>query len=345
MIRINLLSSITIDSSTEWFFLNNKPLIEGMNSYYIKLDNLIKFYQNELGTGCIQIKSHNINGLIFFNKKELSSGVFQDRDSVVEGKSAIPKLLSSSSSGNVTLNLFDVKPEYLYFWSSILDAKYLYSGLSTEFTDLEALILKMQDEKLTGYIDVLIHEKEPSREFIFLNKGNIVGTASSWGSIERLNVLKVKRDILIKKSRNYGGVFNVKKVPDSVNMDISESAKEDYEDTDDSLNIIQQLLYILDVTIKQNKKIKTDFEILLRKKFVEKFEQYPFLDPFLSEFQYSNGKVTFKGKASNAQLLSGVIESINEIASELGMKQKLYNSAASWKKKYSERLAKYGIKL
>ena len=66
--------------------------------------------------------------------------------------------------------------------------------------------------------------------------------------------------------------------------------------------------------IKHNKKIKTEFGTLLKKKFFEKTDEFGFLDPFTNEFNYAARTVTFSGEAKEHELATGVIQSIRELA-------------------------------
>lgn len=62
----------------------------------------------------------------------------------------------------------------------------------------------------------------------------------------------------------------------------------------------------METVIKANKRIKGDFETLLNKKFVDKVDQYDFLDPFAAEFRYVNGEVIFTGKAIQKELVKEI---------------------------------------
>ncbi len=95
--------------------------------------------------------------------------------------------------------------------------------------------------------------------------------------------------------------------------------------------------------ISSKKKIKTDFNTLLRKKLVEKADKYAFLDPFAGEFIYSDRKITFSGDASDEDLVNALIESVEDLAGELGILPMLADRLAPWSQKYAKELDGFGI--
>jgi hypothetical protein len=106
---------------------------------------------------------------------------------------------------------------------------------------------------------------------------------------------------------------------------------------------IEELLIILEREIVSKKRTKVDFNKLLKKKFVEKADKYSFLDPFAAEFEYNNGRLIFKGDASDEDLAVGVVESVRELANELNIAGRLRKQLEAWSLKYEEMLIEYDI--
>jgi hypothetical protein len=109
------------------------------------------------------------------------------------------------------------------------------------------------------------------------------------------------------------------------------------------LTALEELLGIFERMISSNKKIKTDFNTLLKKKLVEKADKYVFLDPFAGEFKYSDHKITFSGDASDEDLVNALIESVEDLAGELGILPMLADRLAPWSKKFAKELEGFGI--
>jgi hypothetical protein len=225
----------------------------------------------------------------------------------------------------------------------LFEAEDVHRDLSTEFTDLEGLTKKMQSERLTGYIDVSIGNGSEGG-LIFLMNGEITGGSYSWGKGE-LNRTKESHELLVQKTKESGGVFQVKRIR-------SETGEASYgpetlngKPSNQVLTMLEGLLNIVERLIVSDRKVKTDFSTLLRGKFVEKADVYSFLDPFTNEFKYAEQKIAFSGEAEDVFLVKGVTESVRELADELGILPQMRENLASWSKKYETILAKFGVTL
>jgi hypothetical protein len=218
----------------------------------------------------------------------------------------------------------------------------IYKDLSTEFTDLEGLIRKMTSEKLTGYIEVLI-SKGKEGGLIFFNNGEIIGGSYSWGK-GQLNGTKESQQHLIQKTKQEGGVFHVSKISMANGGKEGPSKNNKQGSSPAVISAIEDLLDIFEKTVSGNRKTKTDFHKLLKKKFVEKADKYAFLDPFAGEFEYADHKIKFSGNADDEDLLNGIMESVEDLAGELGILPTLVDKLAQWSQRHAKEIARFGIK-
>ena len=317
------------------------PDIGNLNSYYLDIPKLIEHYQGELGSGAIYLKGPGEEGAIFFDKEEILDGVLQDKDGEFVGKTAVKRLIDATGDSNFVIDIYGIDPEKIYFWANVRGAKKIYKNLSTEFTDLEGLIKKMSTEKLTGYIDISINNGEEGG-LIFYNNGEIIGGSYSRGKGE-LNGSKESQKRLIEKTKQLGGVFHVSEISLTKKKETNEPLKIREKSTSNVLKALEELLGIFERMITSNKKIKTDFNTLLKKNLIEKADKYAFLDPFAGEFKYSNRKITFSGDASDEDLVNALIESVEDLAGELGILPMLADKLAPWSQKYAKTLEGFGI--
>jgi hypothetical protein len=188
-----------------------KPVLKNLNSYYLNLERLCEHFQGEIGSGCIHFRAKDTNGLVFFDKDEILNGIIQGKKGEKTGLKAAQALISLSANNNFLIDLYKIEPEGVYFWASIPSAQKIYNDLSTEFTDLKGLIKKMASEKLTGYIDVSIGNGEEGG-ILFFNNGASAGGSYSWSAGEKDDTLE-SQDLLIKKTKEFGGTFNVSRIP------------------------------------------------------------------------------------------------------------------------------------
>ncbi|MFC1811572.1 hypothetical protein ACFL03_02660 [Thermodesulfobacteriota bacterium] len=318
-----------------------KPVIQNLNSYYLDFDKLLEHYQGELGSGGIHFKSATAEGIVFFDENNILNGIFRDKENLVDGARAIDQITKSLSNSTFSVAVYKLDPDKIHFWANLQNMKEYYKNLSTEFTDLGGLVNKMRSERLTGYIEVFIEGGKESG-LIFLNNGAIVGSSCSWEK-GGLNNSEKNHETLIRKSRESGGIFNVNKI--SLTKKEKEIVPEnrEAERTSFLLDMIQELLNLFEKAVQGNKKIKTGFDTLLKRKFMEKVDEYDFLDPFAAEFQYAKGKAQYTGKADNEQLTRAIAVCVGELADELGMQYVLSKHLVDWTTRYSNEIKKLNL--
>jgi hypothetical protein len=314
-----------------------KPIMKNLNTYYLDLRKLFEHCQGEIGSGGVFFKSSAAEGVIFFDKDELLNGYFRDKNSKITGHNAIERLLEAKSNYNFTIDIYRIAQEEVYFWASLPSADRIYQDLSTEFTDLEKLILKMGSENLTGYLDVSIGNGNQGG-LIFMSNGKIIGGSFSWGPDESIPSKK-NVEILVNKTKESGGIFQVSRIPVKNQQTVNETKEIRYKISSDVIKMLEEYLSIFNMVLSSKKHLTVEFNQALRKKFVEKAEKYTFLDPFAAEFEYSGGQITFTGETGDQDLLHGVVESVQELAEELGLCSELKDYITSWLEKYENELS------
>ncbi len=336
------------------------PIIGNLNSYYVQIERLIEHFQGEVGCGCLYFKSLSSEGVLFFDKDEILNGIFYQKNEEINGPEAIDLLIKSSEKTNYLLSVYLLRSEDIYFWSTIPEAKRIYQDLTTEFTDLEGLIKKMKSEGLTGFIEVVIGE-EKGGGLIFFNNGELSGGSYSWGDGDSPRGSEDQKK-LIQLTKDFGGSFQVSRIPLEKNGKAenveAEIEAEEVEDGPSAriITAMEEMIAIFERTISGLKTIDTDFATLLSRKFVEKADRYPFLDPFAAELKYANEKITFEGQTTDKEFTEGILQSLLELAEEIDVSNQsvrsggalsihFKNNLVTWMKKYNEEVMKYNIQL
>jgi hypothetical protein len=344
------------------------PIILELNSYYLNIEKLFQYYQSVTDAGCAHFQLSSAEGVVFFDAFNLINGTFKDSNSLIRGKEAIDLLIEEAKSKKVLISIYEIPPERISFWANVANAEDLYKDLSTEFTDLEGLLRKMMSDRLTGYIEVTYSANDIA--VLFLQNGQIIGSISAeskWQLVRKENI----QQGLVEKSRKVGALLNVRRIlldqmpmngfgPENgkvlnqngnnetaVNagpVPVAASRQEDSK----SLNIremLQYLMLIYDKFISGNRKIQSDFDTLLKRKFMQKVDKYEFLDPFMEDFKYEAGKIEYSGRVDDKRLATGVIECLNEIAVENEMQSWLDKSLWPLRQKYAREIDFLQIKL
>jgi hypothetical protein len=351
-----------------------KPVIENLNSYYVDMARMFTHFQKEISAGAVHCKSRLAEGVVFFDKDEVLSGSFEDRTGKLDGMPAVEKLKQAATQESFVINIYEIDLEMIHFWANIPLAEIMYKDLSTEFTDFDALIAKMSEQKLTGYIDACgISEKDSG--ILFMRGGVIIGGSYAWGEGE-LSRSEESQKLLMQKIKESGGVFNVSRIhfakpakektpepqpgrqaavpveprpaPAAAPAPSRPAASGAKENRGEILMVLQELLNTMEVLVESNKKIKRDFGSLLKKKFMEKADEgdeFMFLDPFAAEFEYFDKRISFVGCAGDKELVNGVVTSLRELADELGIRTQLREKASGWLSRNSALLKRLGVDL
>ncbi|MFZ0133285.1 MAG: hypothetical protein WAK95_12130 [Desulfobacterales bacterium] len=319
-----------------------KPALTNLNTYYLKIDKLIEHCQGEMGAGGVCFKSAYAQGVVYFDPDEILNGYFAEKSGELRGESAVNMLVRADSSYNFSVDIYHIPHEDVYFWAGTTAAEKIYQDLSTEFTDLKGLIKKMSAEKLSGYIDILVDNGRESG-LIFFGGGEMVGGSFSWGPVAG-DAVRAASGLLVEKTKKSGGIFQVCRIPTTAAQPAVRQAQKAIGRPQDVLRMLEEFLGIFETLHNSQKDQKTDFNSLIRKKFVENAERFTFLDPFAGEFDFSDRKIRFSGDADESELANGIIVSTTELAEEIGLRDELRKYLASWQQKYDEKLDHLGIR-
>ncbi|MGE5841480.1 MAG: hypothetical protein ACM335_04320 [Deltaproteobacteria bacterium] len=313
------------------------PVFENLNSYYLDIRRLLEHFQGAMGSGVIYLKSPTAEGAVFFEAHELLGGTYENRNEKIEGKAAIDRLLSPSPSENYQVSIYEVEPEEVYYWSNLPKAKRIYEDLSTEFTDLEGLIKKMSSEKLSGYIEVSLNS-ELDGGFLLFRNGQVVGGYYFWE--KAFSVSKENQDLLVTKAKRSGGILHVSRIS-LESKEAKEAPKK--SSAPEVIAALEEMLALVEGLCSSSPTVKADFNTLLKKRFLDLAEEYPFLDPFAGEFRYSARRIGLTSEVPDADLARGVLSAVAGLVRDQGLKDPFKSRAEVWLQKHRKRLLSLGI--
>jgi len=328
-------------------FPKEQPVIENLNSYYIDIIKLFEHCQGELGAGGIHFRSKGREAIFYFDSNDWLNGAYESAGTILVGPQAREGILNDVREFNFNLRVYRLDAERVYFWANLPYAVPVYSNLSTEFTNLAALIKKLRAEKLTGAVDVGFPDTEHGG-ILFFNSGQLVGGSYSWSNgADPSSQEDLRR--LLERSQNKTAVFNVCKIPtDKPAAAANENRPENKVPPSaafDPITAAENLLQAFDTVITAQSKILMDSSTLLRRKYVGKIDQYPFLDPFAGELEYTDRRLRYSGQEDPADVLRAITETVQELTGELKLNSPLPNELQSWKDRYQDEIKRLGLSL
>lgn len=355
------------------------PIVKDLNSYYLNIERFVEHYQGFLAAGAISFAAPSAAGVILFDEYRFLNAWYSDKSDNLVGAKAFTKLLQISSQKNFNVAVYEVDSDTIYYWAHTCDTNQLYNDLKSEFTDINTMLGKMKTEKLTGFLEVGIESTGKSGQ-IFFNNGMIIGSRGMGSDQVKQNPSALKD--LVDNANESICVFSVYQVnvankfeeivftsgsakmvatpaaaaqppaaPKAEPLKQVQSAQAAQPSAQPRQNqayyieMLQLLIQMLEKIIKANKKIKVDFDTLLKKTFVDKVDKYDFLDPFAAELTYENGRLKFYGRTSDKILVAGIVECVLDLAESTGVHGVLIKNMSPWIKKYGNDLTRLNIKL
>lgn len=334
---------------------HHRPIIEGLDSYYLNVRKFFEHHQRELGTFGIHMKSPRVEGMVYFDSGQFLSAICLQSGETNFGEDAFARLMAATEKFNLSVSVYQLDPDMIFFWANALQAQPLYRALTTDITELERLITKMINEQLTGFIEIFVADDSASG-IMFFNNGKIIG-ASTNPSEDRESIDMV-RSRLVEETNAKGGAFNVSMISAHKKTDnnstkrvdsktehanpVSTPPQSDIAEIVDLLPMVEEILSLSESVCIESKRVK-DFPTQFRKAAMELADKYSFLDPFLKEFEFSGGKVRLEGNVQPQALVTGVLECIQTMLGPLELTGRFKKKSAGWFRANAQNLKSLGV--
>jgi hypothetical protein len=154
-----------------------ETIYQNLSTEYTDLPQLLSTLKQKGFSGIVEIDIAGKKGAFFMVSGEVinaASGVETDPPAII-GEGAVEKLLTLSSRSDGVLNVYQVPSiEVEFAASSLVRPESLFKDLSTDFVRLDQFIKKLQDEKLTGYIEIFPRKNRRAGK-LSLKGGETVG--------------------------------------------------------------------------------------------------------------------------------------------------------------------------
>ena len=323
-------------------FPKEKPVLANLNSYYLNLEKLVEHFQGEIGTGAVFFRSAGAAAVIFFDQDNIVNVYFQNKKDFFQGKEAHATLLRAAY--NFIVDIYHFELEKVYFWAQIPVARKIYQDLSTESTDFTGLLNKISKEKFTGFFEISLKNKL-GEGLVFFNDGEVIGGSCVLREWQGNGVCQPHE--LFKMVHESGAKFNIFSLS-LQNPRAGQAAKirqpaKSITTEIDVVKALGEMLKTFEGIVKKEKSY--DLLVLIKQKFVDKSIKYDFLDPFVSEFSYENGRISFSGSVDNRTLAQAVVEVVLELADDLGKREHLLQRLHFWRRKFGQAFSEMGIRL
>jgi hypothetical protein len=279
---------------------------------YTDLSALVATLKSEGFNGTLEIEFPENRGILLLGSGEIIDGEAKVGAEAkrVAGQEAVQALLSLSNQKNGVLSFYRLSPERVAIVAKNLRNEMVFKGLSTDFTRLEGLLLKLREEKHNGFIEVLTKGNQPMG-VLFVEEGEPVEMYTLPESGPSVFGRK-SIPIFVESVTKQGAIFNVYRSREKVSK--KEKEKEEVVVTTGGTGDLKELIPIFqDVLSRVEKWVdgvsqRGTFLRAFNRARMEKSGEYFFLDPFSGEFDYRDGTVRLTGETSEKDFARGILE-------------------------------------
>jgi len=335
---------------------DEKPILKGLQSYYLHLPKFIEHHRNEVAACAIHLKSAASEGVLYLDSGECVGAFCRSGSTTLQDEPAVASLLDAAGRQNFQISVYEIDPALVHLWANSVNARLLHRDLTSDITDLDRLIAKMAKERLTGFIEAATHDGAISG-ILFFHAGDIVhGALSSSGTPQSIEAVRGRLNEAIKAK---GGTFQVSTIPDreerrSIEVNGFSGApgekraaanppRQGAKSERSLIPALEELLRLAESLCREQRK-SADFGALWRKAALHAADRYGFLDPFAKEFHYAEGKIRLEVPVEDRLLASGVLECVQAIIGSLGLTGRFKEKAAAWFAEHAALLDALGIR-
>jgi hypothetical protein len=310
-------------------FPKGEVVHKNLSTTYTDLSALLDTLKLEGFCGTIEMDFPEARGFLFIDSGEVVNGEIRtggDSGRVI-GQEAARTLLAFSKQKDGVLSIYRLLPEQVALIANNLNHEILFKDLSTRFVHLDQFLLKLKEERHTGFIEVMTKERHPMG-VLFIEGGEPVemfATPKAGPSVfGRMSI-----PVFIENATQQGAFFNVygkkghspqveeivtgkeESVPVEGEGGVPAEREEDFKEI---LLLFQEFLSSAERLVDGLSPEGT-FKKGFKKALIEKSEEFGFLDPFAGEFEYLNGTIRFTGEAGREDFARGIIESFRSAMS------------------------------
>jgi hypothetical protein len=322
---------------------------ENLRTVFVDLNSFLQTLKEDNFTGYVQVSFWDYEGILFLESGEIVNAIEESEDRRRGGEEAVENIILKSKQQDGRINVYRLAPEMVTILASTSMKEATYKELSTEFTSLDKLIEKLSKENHSGYIDIVLNDNRGGG-IIFFQEGEIaeaVMTDEKFGGGKRYG--KDMLNKIIEDVQTTGATFNVYRAGlegGSERTGIAQALE-----FQGVIEVMQEVIRTIEVLVDGLSARKGSFRDSFKKARVEKSEDYPFLDPFAAEFEYSNGEIKFDGKISAEVFVRGLKECVDLTLDTITVstnKDELYEQIRSALKPigegFGEKIDAFGLK-
>jgi hypothetical protein len=314
------------------FFPRGEVVHKNLSTAYTDLPALLSTLKSEGFSGTLEVEFPEHKGALFIRSGEVINAEARmggDSKRTI-GPDAIRALLALSHQKDGVISLYQLAPERVTLIANSLQQEILFKGLSTDFTRLDRLLMKLREDKHDGFVEIL-SKGHQILGVLYLEEGEPVEVFTNSSGSEPSMAGKKSIPVFVENAIRQGALFNVyrtlTKTP-RVREEPLKKREEPFKPKEEPPKVrgpegARELIPVFQEILSKTERLvdgvtkKGTFLNTFKQSLVEHAEAFDFLDPFAGEFDYRDGIIRFIGEAKEKDFARGMVESIHTALTHL----------------------------
>ena len=325
-------------------FPKDEAVYQNLNTSFTNFAELLVDLKGNSFTGCVQVSYWEYEGMLLLDNGTVVNAVEEIGGKQITGKEAAKRVTEKALEKDGSISVYALSGEMVTMLASVANSEVIYENLSTEFTSLDALMNKLQNEDHTGYVEVSING-EQRKGFIFLLAGRVIESLITAQGDEISGPSILPR--IIEYASTRGATFSVYQAAVEESLEESEEIMVSF-DLPQLLEVWSEIISTAEAVTERYSKAG-HFLNTFKETLIKKADDYPFLDPFAAQFQYQNGEIHFSGEAKKnfsqgvAEGLKGTLAALDEELPGVDLQAEIRTTVGPIREKYQPLISRFNI--
>ncbi|MEP7215020.1 MAG: hypothetical protein ABI782_02140 [Anaerolineaceae bacterium] len=270
-----------------------RSVYANLNTSFTSYSELLADQQEHGLSGFLRLSFPGYQGVLFLVAGKPVNALEEFGGERIVGDAAAAAIVERATAKNGMLDVDAAPGEVVELLARVLDARPLYKDLTSSFTSLERLFTKLQQDALTGYVEIILFDDAGTAMVLFQNGEPVESVFSSpSGTLTGFEA----RSAVVRSVGAIGGTFNVYRVPGQLDSapPTPETLVRPIADSSPLLAFWSEVCARIEA-VAESLGGASKFRSALREVLVSRANTYPFLDPFAAEFEYKDGAILFEG--------------------------------------------------
>lgn len=292
-----------------------KLTYRNLNTTYTHIDQFVAGLRKERFTGYCTLSFWEYDAVLLYVAGKIINGREEmgvRAEKIRTGEAAVTNILVRGREKDGEINAYTLAADRVAMLGKASDATPKYANLSTDLTSLDRLLAISKKEALSGYIEILF-EHDAGTANLFFVAGRLTEAVFAPPD-DRMLGETIGLDEIVTLSQQHGAIFNVYQVADMPVKQDQGALEGDVPE--EAIRLFEALLVQVESTVDNVLK-PGDFQVILKKTLTQLDNTYDFLDPFLGDFRYVNGTLSYNGDAVYREFVDGMCDLINSILGSL----------------------------